>query len=73
MDKSIATLHKILNALVVMNSIWLINSALNIVRISLYRIIPDAIYSLLSVISDGIHIFFYIMLISILPALKNKI
>jgi hypothetical protein len=72
MEKQTSGLRTILICLIVMHGFWLIISALNIVSISIYEIIPPVVYSLMTVISNTIEIVFYVLLLGILPALAKR-
>jgi hypothetical protein len=69
--EKLAGLRPILIGLIVMHGIWLTISALNVVSIRVYEIIPPVVYSLLTVISNTIEIVFYVLLLGILPALTK--
>jgi len=71
MEKQTSGLRTILICLIVMHGFWLTISALNIVSISIYDIIPPAVYSLMTVISNTVEIVFYVLLLGILPALAK--
>jgi hypothetical protein len=72
MEKQTSGLRTILICLIMMHGFWLIISALNIVSISIYEIIPPVVYSLMTVISNTIEIVFYVLLLGILPALAKR-
>jgi len=72
MEKQTSGLRTILICLIMMHGFWLIISALNIVSISIYEIIPPVVYSLMTVISNTIEIVFYVLLLGLLPALAKR-
>jgi len=69
--EKLSGLRPILIGLIVIHGIWLVISALNVVSIHIYDIIPPFLYSLLSVVSNSVEIVFYVLLLGILPALTK--
>ncbi len=70
--EKLSGMRTILISLIAMNGLWVVISALNVVGISLYEIIPGTIFSLLTSISNLVELIFYVLLLGMLPALARS-
>jgi hypothetical protein len=69
--EKLSGLRPVLIGLIVIHGIWLTMSAFSIVSNRVYEIIPPVVTSLLSVVGNGLEVVFYVLLLTILPALAK--
>jgi len=69
--EKLSGLRPVLIGLIVIHGIWLTISVFNVVSNRVYEIIPPIVTSLLSVVGNGLEVFFYVLLLTILPALAK--